>query len=329
MTRLLATIAVAAATLPHPATRLLVFVAPSRPGTHARHGLFLTDRRGHVLRVLSSASYGTIGRWSPSGAQIAWKDPAGIHIAKADGSGARLLIATAAACKACQALSFVWSADSRALAVGSAGPEGNELRLVPIDGSAPRVLAASTIAGTFFTPMFWTPDGTSLVYGEEGTSLAYPGAVTRALDLATGRTRTIWSTPTSQDSHPPLLSPDLREWAYISEVDQYHQRLRIVDTATHTTHVVRGVNPTNLVGWAPNSRSLAVVERGWHVVIVSRNGTVLHRIGPGLVSSWGRDGELFVLRRRYDRVWVSENGRPETFLFASPRNTWVVSLDAN
>jgi hypothetical protein len=105
--------------------------------------------------------------------------------------------------------------------------------------------------------------------------------------------------------------------------------LRIVDRATGQAHVVRGVNPTNLAGWSPGSRSFAVIESGWHVVTIAPDGTLQHRIGPGQTSFWGRDGELFVLRAKYSQVWVSENGRPETFLFRLPRNAQVLSLDAN
>ena len=101
------------------------------------------------------------------------------------------------------------------------------------------------------------------------------------------------------------------------------------DTATGQSRVVRGVNPTNLVAWSPDSRSLAVIESGWHVVTIATDGTLQHRIGPGQTFFWGRNGELFVLRANYNQVWVSEHGRPETFLLHLPRNAWVVSLDAN
>jgi hypothetical protein len=87
--------------------------------------------------------------------------------------------------------------------------------------------------------------------------------------------------------------------------------------------------PPTLVGWSPDSRSLAVIERSWHIVLVAPNGSVLHRVGPGQTVFWGRNGELFTLRANYNQLWVSEHGHRETLLFHLPRNEWVVSLDAN
>jgi Tol biopolymer transport system component len=307
-------------------TRLVVFVAPKPGGTAG--GLELTDRRGRVLRVLSTARFGTIGRWSPDDRSIAWLDPSGISVAESDGSNARLLVPANTACRTCQQLSFIWSPDSRSLVVGSAGKRGNELQRVPVDGSAPTVLAGSTDAKHFYSPAWWTPDGKSLVY-TESRSVAITGAWTRMLTPATGKTVTLWSTATAQGAKAPLISPNLRYWAYIDEIDPYHQRLRIVDKNTGRVRVAAGVNSTNLVGWSPDSRTLNVVESGWHVVTVSTAGAVLRRLGPGQTFFVGRHGDLFVLRRNDAEVWASANGGPERFLFRLPQNETVVSLDAN
>jgi Tol biopolymer transport system component len=311
-----------------PATQFLVFFAGFDASSRAPHRLEVVDRHGSVLRVLSTAHSGTFGRWSSNGAMIGWKDPSGIYVENADGSQRRRLVASSA-CEGCQSLSFIWSPDSRSLIVGSAGPKGNELLLVPIDGGAANVLASSATSGVFYTPVRWTPDGRSLVYDESGTTLAFPGTFMRVLTLATGRTRTVWSTTNSQGGHPPLISPDDRKRAYITEVDQYHQRLRIVDAVTGKSHVVAGVNPTNFVAWSPNSRALAVVEWGGHVVTVTADGRQVRKIGPGEQVTWGRNGELFIQRADYNQVWVSENGGPETFLFHVPKGDFVFSMDAD
>jgi hypothetical protein len=316
---------------PRHGTRLLVFFAPFRPAPgKASHGLVVADRRGRVLRVLSTARSGTYALWSPDDSMIAWKDPAGIHVERADGSAPRLLVRARTSCVNCQTLDFIWAASAHSLTVARLGPSGAELRLVPVDGSAPKTLARSETTGIFYKPSFWTSDGRSLVYWVAGTTLAAPGAKINLLTLATGRTRTLWSTPNSHGGpSPPLISPDGRERAYITEVSQYQQRLSVADVATGATHIVRDVNPTNIVAWSPDSRSLAVAERGWHVVTVSARGRLLHRIGPGQQFSWSRDGELFILRANYNQVWVSHQGRPETYLFHLPDNAFVVSLAAN
>jgi len=72
-----------------------------------------------------------------------------------------------------------------------------------------------------------------------------------------------------------------------------------------------------------------VIESGWQVVTIAPNGTLHHRIGSGHTLFWGRDGELFILRGPYNRVWVSRNGGSERFLFRLPIHNDVISLEAN
>jgi Tol biopolymer transport system component len=311
-----------------PATRFLVSFAGFDASSRAPHRLEVVDRHGRVLRVLSTASFGTSGLWSPNNGMIAWQDPSGLYVENAaDGSQRRRLVASSA-CENCQTLSFIWSPDSRSLIVGSAPPKGNELLLVPIDGGAANVLASSATPGVFYMPVRWTPDGRSLVYDESGTTLAFPGTFMRVLTPATGRTRTLWSTPNAQDGAQwVLISPDDRKRAYITELEQYHEQLRIVDAGK--SRIVAGVNPTNFAAWSPNSRLLAVVESGWHVVTVTADGRQVRKIGPGEQVSWGHNGELFIQRADYNQVWVSENGGPETFLFHVPKGDFVDSMDAN
>jgi hypothetical protein len=149
-------------------------------------------------------------------------------------------------------------------------------------------------------------------------------------DASTGKTVTLWSTPTAQGFNAPLISHDLRYWAYLKEIDQYHQQVRIVDKQTGRTHIVSGVNSTNLVGWSPDSHALGIVASGGHIVTISPAGDILHRLGPGEQFAWGRDSnELFVFRGNYSQVFASENGRPPRLLFGLPKNRWVVSLDVN
>jgi hypothetical protein len=159
--------------------------------------------------------------------------------------------------------------------------------------------------------------------------------VTSELTLATGRIRFLWTIPNAlppNDNTEPIISPNLRYWANTREIDQYHQQLRILDKATGQGHVVKGVYPTNLIAWSPDSRSLAVIESGWHVVTVAPGGTLQHQIGNGNVSVWGRDGELFILNGPHNetnQIWMSRNGAPERLLFRLPKNDQVISLDAN
>jgi hypothetical protein len=311
------------------AQELLVYVSPlaGSSGAHAR--LELVNRRGGVLRVLSTARAGTWAKWSPNDSLIAWVDPVGLHVEAADGSDPRLLVAEpGGSCKDCQQLSFLWSPDSRSLIVGSAGPNKNQLQRVPVDGHRPAVLLNSKDKEHWYLPDWWTPDG-RLVYTDT-RRVAITGATMKVVTPATGKTAVVWSTPNSQTQGGPIISPNLRYRAYIKQVDQFHQQLRIVDTRTGTSRVVRGVNTTNLVGWAPNSSALAVVERSRRLIIVTPSGGVSHTIGPAMDFFWGRDGELFVLREGGGRqICDSLDGHSEQFLFDAPKGQWVVSLDGN
>jgi Tol biopolymer transport system component len=316
----------ATAAVATPATQLVVFVAPRTGTVGAR--LEVIDTSGHVLRILSRAHYGTWGRWSPDDASIAWEDPTGIHVEGADGANPRLLAPSNPNCRDCQ-LSFVWSPDSRSLVVGSAGARGNELQFVPIDGSVPTVLLSSNDTKHVFSPVRWTPDGRSLVYSES-RRVGITGARMRVLTPATGKTVTLWSTPTAQGFNAPYISPDLRYWAYVKELDQYHQQVRIVDKQTGRARVVAGVNATNLNGWSPDSKALGITARGGHILTVSPGGVILHRFGPGEQFAWGRDSsELFIYRSNYTQIDVSDNDGPPRPLLRLPKNRWAVSLDAN
>lgn len=312
------------------ASRLLVFLAPKTGSNRGQGRLELVDRQGRVIRVLSTARYGTWAKWSPDDAAIAWEDPTGIHVEAADGSNPRLLVRPPSkSCQGCQQLSFLWSPDSRSLIVGSAGPMANQLQRVPIDGSTPTVLLVSTDPRRWYIPAWWTPDGKALVYQATRT-VGFTGTSTRVLTPSTGKTVTIWSSPTSQGANAPIISANLRYWSYIKQLDQYHQQLRIIDKTTGATHIVRGVNSTNLVGWSPDSSALAVIDAGWHLVTVAPSGIVLHTIGPAREFFWGRRGQLFVIRDPGSTV-VSDSlgGHPERLLFHAPKNEWVVSLDGN
>ena len=299
------------------ATQLVVFILPRTGTVGAR--LEVIDRSGHVLRVLSTAHYGTWGHWSPDDASIAWEDPTGIHVEGADGSSPRLLVP---ACQTCAQLSFTWSPDSRSLAVGSAGAKGNQLQLVPIDGSAPTVLVGSTNPKRVFAPAWWTPVG-ALVY----TDARVNSASMRTLNPATGKTMTLWSTSMAQGFNAPYISHDLRYWAY---VDQDHHLARIIDKQTGHTRIVEGVNPTNLNSWSPDSKALGITASGGYILTVSPTGTILHRFGPGEQLDWGHDSsELFIYRANYSQIYASENDGTPRLLLRLPKNRWVVSLDAN
>jgi Tol biopolymer transport system component len=323
---LLALAASAAAASPR-STRFLVTVTPFTHGRLSQRGsVDVVARNGRVQRVVAPAGapYPYDARWSPDDSMIAWASRDGIHLENANGSAQRLLVPASTSCKgSCTILQFIWSPDSRALAVGGAGAQTNGLLLVPIDGGAPKTLAPA-LSKSLYSPAFWTPDGASLVYGGTIGSRAE----IRSAKLATGRRRTIYSTPNTQ-APLPLFSPNLRYHVVIKDLSQYRRQLRIVDSSSGKTRVIANVNPTNFLGWSRDSRTLAVVESGWHVVTVSAESGRVRAIGRGLNVYWNRDGELLVIRGAYNQVWASSGGRPERLLFKSPQGQYVNTIDGD
>jgi hypothetical protein len=315
------------------------FLVTVTPFTHRqlsqRATVELVSRSGTVQRVVAPAGapYPYEALWSPDDSLIAWAARDGIHVESADGSTARLLLVASTTCTgSCTILHFVWSPDSRSLAVGGAGPQTNEFLLVPVDGTATQTIEP-TLPSVSYSPSFWTTDGGSLVFssfsGRVGTASCCHAdlAVTTP---STGKTRTVYTTRNWHDTTLPLLSADLRYRAVISEVSQYRQQLRLTDASTGKSHVVAGVNPTNFAEWSPNSPRLAVVETGWHVVSVDGATGRVAQIGRGLNVYWSRDGELLVVRgRAYDQVWSSTGGRAERMLFTSPQGQYVLTIDGN
>jgi Tol biopolymer transport system component len=313
----------------------LITVAPYAHGRLSqRASVDVVGRGGDLQRVVvpagSPAPYRAL--WSPDDSMVAWAARDGLHVENADGSAPRLLVAGSTSCTgACTPLGFVWSPDSRSLTVGGAGPQTNELLLVPLDGSAPQLLAP-TLPFTSYNPSFWTPDGGSLVFGSFSGDIGTSSCCHADIGVttpATGKTRTLYTTRNWHGVALPLPSPDLRYRAVITERSQYRQELRIVDTATGKSRLVKGVNPTNFAAWSPDSHTVAVVESSRHVVTVSASSGRVREIGRGLDVSWSRDGELLVVRGTYDQIWASSGGRPELLLFESPQGRYIESIDGD
>jgi hypothetical protein len=294
----------------------------------------VVGRGGNIERVVAPAGspYPYRALWSPDDSMVAWAARDGIHVENADGSVARLLVPASNSCTgSCNALAFVWSPDSRALTVGGAGPQTDELQLVPVGAGAPRLLEPN-LPYTSYNPSFWTPDGASLVFGSFSGNVGTASccrADIRVTTPADGRTRTLYTTRNWHGVTLPMFSPNLRYRAVITEVSQYRQKLRISDTRRGTSRVIKGVNPTNYAAWSPDSRNLAIVESGRHVVTVSASSGRVREIGRGLNVYWSRDGELLVVRGAYNQVWASSGGKPERLLFKSPQGQLVNTIDGN
>ena len=281
LTALVAAAALAGSASAAPASRFLVTVVPAgQSRLSSRPIVEIVSRNGTLERVVAPAgsSYPYQAAFSPDGLQLAWAARDGVLTSRtrtepASGSSFRRRRRARIAAPS----SFAGAPDSRALAVGGAGGRTNELLLVPLDGSASTPLAPAAPTA-FFTAKFWTAGG-SLVYSSTIASRdpTNPGCCHAEIVVttpATGETRTLFTTRDVTDpSALPLVSPDLRYQATVRETrEQSRHELRLLDTTTGRTRVLKGVNPADAssVVWSPDARTLAVVEQeeNRHVVTV-------------------------------------------------------------
>ena len=122
----------------------------------------------------------------------------------------------------------------------------------------------------------------------------------------------------------PLVSPDLRYQATVRETrEQSRHELRLLDTTTGRTRVLKGVNPADAssVVWSPDARTLAVVEQeeNRHVVTVDVAWGGCDRPARGLSVSYSREGRLLVVRGRgFDELWSSETENRSTVSSGCP-----------
>ena len=118
----------------------------------ATERVYLAPARGGDARLLS-ASAGAVPRWSPDGKQIAFAAnrgySGGIFVISPDGRGERRLTIDGGW--------PVWWPDGRQLAYLTLGPQGNQVRVVSLDG-ATRLLGSIKLGGSNH-PFAVFPDG--------------------------------------------------------------------------------------------------------------------------------------------------------------------------
>jgi Tol biopolymer transport system component len=324
------------------ATRFLIMV--EKEDASPEPVLERVDRSGRVQavydHVIPGRGFLRAARWSPDGTRLAWTTDAGVYVENSDGSARRLLVPTSDLCTtSCSYANFAWSPDSRSLLVGGVGEQTNALLLVSVASSS-LTHAAPTLPFANYTALGFAPDGRSFVYtrliGNPGhASCCYLDVRVASTDGRTTRVAYRFSSWRYEGSFP-TLAPNGRSIAFVYPVQILHTRrganvLRVVDLRTGKTHDIGGFEPTFAQAWSPDSRRIAFVnlrKPDWRVETVAASGGPTHSIGPGVSVSWQHDGELLVIRGTHqEQVWASANGKPEQFLFRTPHNLSVASID--
>ena len=180
-------------------TSLLPAAAAGGPG----NGKIVFESQGRLYAVDPSSGVeddlgpGSGPVWSPDGSRIAFRSAAEISVMSADGSGRRVLYASADARRP------VWSPDGSRLAFLSGYPAA--LLVADIAGGEARSVAAPV---DFNAPPAWSPDGTKLAYAESGS-----GDLVVVGTDGTGK-QTLTTAPPPTVDAGPAWSPDGRQIAF-------------------------------------------------------------------------------------------------------------------
>jgi hypothetical protein len=222
-----------AAAASSPASRAASLIKPAYLVTvrdaDSRDRVELLDTQGRLLRVLDS--FGSLdGRWqaswSPDGRWLAWLEPLGLHVARADGSQARLLVRDRRL-----NMRYAWAPDSRRLAVAN----GAYLFTVRVTGGGVVELARPQ-PGTEYWPFGWTAAG--VIARRDSGVAGMRGCCSASIIVARPKheARTVWVYDSWHcDCSRPALSPDGARFAYYDE-----GRIRVVEMRTGSSRFVRG-----------------------------------------------------------------------------------------
>jgi hypothetical protein len=295
----------------------------------------IVDATGAIERKVGTATHAQSWQagWSPDRSQIAWIDDAGVHVERADGSDARLVVPRGAApCRdLCVAMSFAWSPDGARLLVGGAGTNTRRLVVADLSSSAVRSLVRPR-AYVEYRVVGWSVRGIAYLRyaGNPGTASCCRSELYVARADGRKPRRLFAAAEPIHDTPYARWSPDGRSIAFVTEArDPHDPRVAVVDVATRVVRRLRAVRQVMTVepAWSPDSARVAFA-RGGSVAVVSRRGRGVRVLKVrGDMVAWSPSGELAIVCGQR-AVCISAHGTaPPALRFRLPAGQAILSID--
>jgi Tol biopolymer transport system component len=276
--------------LPVKSTTLASRPAWSPDGTRIA---FVGDHRIHVAspdgsneRVIGpEIDGGDALAWTPSGKltfALTTAASCGIYVIGADGTGRRAVVTGK---DLCDTHTFAWSRDGALLAFGGTNPARKNryaLAIVRSDGTNVRRLPGTGFVDRY-SSIAWSPDSTTLVYGE-GAETVYQALYTIHAD-GTGRAKL---TRTDRDTDP-AWSADGATIAY-----GHADGIRLMDASGEHVRALGSPGSAGDPAWSPAGNRIAYTERsggGNRVALIpAQGGSATLVVGNAEDPAWAPDG---------------------------------------
>lgn len=297
-------------------SRLAYAITRNDVGARPSSEVWIRDLKSGATTRLGSGGAASSPRWSPDGTQIAFTgrvgDSSGVAIAKSDGTGARLLAATAGTNAVLPRTGerLTWSPDGKQIAYTSTapGPEADA-------NGDPMVITRYAYKPT-------ASEGLTRFNDNRRTHIYI-------VDVATRKTRQL--TSGVRDEHSVDWSPNGKEIVFASNPEQdpdrvFHQDLFAVDVASGTTRTLAHMNAVAThPQWSPDGAMVAFLGtvrpfqssetnmENSHVWVVNADGSGRRDIGSAVDNPhgpprWAPDGKsLYSV--------VGERGRSTLYRF--------------